>query len=171
MDTKRRPLNSFPITSSHSGFFKDSEGDTVKNCIDCAAHDLHLATLAKTLDAFEQKIDECKMRNHDGRVKISSPRLSSLCVECLVTGFATSKVLSDQILEPTDLQGRRIRDSRSSSTDGGVWPIAEDVQQQAAEERRRQGFWAIALGIFAFLIFLASLATMSIWLAHRGPHF
>ena len=142
----------------------------MKNCLDCSSHTLHLMTLAKTLDMFERRAADCKLRNHDGRPKITNRGFSSLCIECLAIGFSTAKVLSDQVLSPVDPQGRPIMDSTSSPLDGGVWPVADQVQQQAAE-RRRQGFWAIGLGVFAFLIFLASLATMSIWLARHNPHF
>jgi hypothetical protein len=143
----------------------------VKTCIDCAAHELHLATLAKTLDAFERKVSECKDRNHDGRPTLKAKSFSSLCIECLATGFATSKVLSDQILEPVDLHGRRIRDSRSSSTDGGVWPIPMPSAGRAFDPSSGSSAWVWIVAVLAVVGFVAALGVWGEWLIQHGLHF
>jgi len=132
----------------------------MKNCTDCAAHDLHLQTVSLTVAACQGKIDECRRLKHVPFKRINVKH--DICINCLKHGWATVTVLAGVLERPQDPAGRTIRDSKSSPQEGGVWP---GIAVKKGARWKTTALW-LALAASA----LAWAGLLSYVLSQHGPH-
>lgn len=130
----------------------------MKNCPDCAGHELHLKTVLITVEASAGKQEECRRLGHVPWKRIEGKH--DICLNCLRHGWATLKVLADVIQNPCDLMGRPIMNSESDPQQGGLWPGMKP----------RRSIATILGWVFLGALALASMAALSWYLTTYGPH-